>query len=371
MGEIKEITTDICNETYEKYSTQIDTCIKGIKEEECTREKKRIAGDLLEVTGTSDFSASEYFMYDFAHKTRKEQSTFLTNKATLDMFFRFNDKDSIDYNTRNKWEVYRRFKPYYHREICLVTGPEHKDDFFALLKDKHRLFCKPLCGSLGEQTRIIKDTDCLNEEAFIKLLEYYGPEGFLAEELIRQSGFMMGLNPTSVNTLRIMTIRMDDRICMYFESRIGEMFSIVDNLDWRSLICGIDEKDGTIISAFNKNRTPFNNHPHTRAKVVGAKIPCFSQAVELAKELAAQFPGYRYLAWDLALTDEGWVIVELNGKGGICGFQEVYNCGIRRDVEGYLSELGKPIDFSGQLNEEYIPLENGATCPHAEYSFTI
>lgn len=356
---------------YEQYRTQIDLCCVDTPETFQLQEQGRIVRDLIEVTTDSDFSAGEYFMYDFSHKTRSEQSTFLTDKATLELFYRFNDSKSLVFNTRDKWKVYQYLKPYYHREIYFVSGLEHREDFFALLRDKHQLFCKPLCGSLGEQTRIVREKEFLNEEAFQKLLDYYAPEGFLAEELIQQSEFMMRLNPTSVNTLRIMTIRMDDHIDMYFESRIGELFSIVDNLGWRSLICGIDETDGTIISAFNKNRTAFPTHPQTRVQIVGTCIPRFSEAVELAKELARHFPGYRYLSWDLALTDAGWIIVELNGKGGVCGFQEVYNCGIRRNMENYLAELKQPTEFKGQLNEGYIPLQSGKQCPHAEYPFRL
>ncbi len=371
MQEKVQITNESLKVAYDKYSPQFDVCLGGTSGDERQREAERVITDFINVTETSDFSPSEYFMYDFAHKERCNQGEFLPEKATLDLFYRFNNPKSIEYNTRNKWKVYQYLKPYYKREICLVTGLEHKESFYKLLKEKGMLFCKPLCGSLGEKTRIVKNTERMSGNFFEDLLEYYAPEGFLAEEVIHQTEFMMRLNPTSVNTLRIMTIRLDDRICMYFEFKIGEMFSIVDNLGKRSLICGVDEKDGTIISAFNKNRSPFEKHPHTQAQVVGAVIPRFSEAVELAKELARYYPGYRYLSWDLALTDEGWVIVELNGKGGVCGFQEVYNCGIRRDMEEYLSELDCPTDFSGTLNEGYAPLPKSKNCPHAEYKFTL
>lgn len=365
------IKAETISSTYEKYKTQIDLCLEGVSDNEIEQEKERIIKDLLYVDSNSVFSINEYFMYDFAHKTRLEQSAYLSDKSTLEMFYRFNDSKKLSFNTRDKWKVYQYLKPFYHREICFVSGIEHKQDFISLLKDKKRLFCKPLCGSLGIKTRIVRDTDCITDEDFGELLDYYAPEGFLAEELIQQSKSMMQLNPTSVNTLRVMTIRMDDRICMYFETRIGAMFSIVDNLSWGSLICGIDHTDGTIISAFNKSRKPFKTHPHTRVPVVGTKIPCFSQAVDLAKELAQYFPEYRYLSWDFALTDEGWVIVELNGKGGVCGFQEVYGCGIRHDIEKYLNEINQPIEFEGLIKSDYIPLETGESCPHAEYPFSL
>ncbi len=363
--------TEEMDDVYDKYKTQIDVCLEGVDDNMREEEKKRIICDLIDVKANSDFSASEYFMYDFAHKNRSQQSTFLTEKATYEMFYQFNDDKSLDYNTRDKWKVYRQLNKYYRREICCVTDVGQRQAFFSMLKEKQRLFCKPLCGSLGEKVRIIKADDFMNAEAFFELLQYYSPEGFLAEEIIEQTEFMKRLNPTSINTLRIMSIRMDNRICMYFEMRIGEMFSIADNLGLRSLICGINPNDGTIISAYNKNRTSFVSHPHTRAKIVGEKIPRFFEAVELAKELAGYYPGFRYLSWDLALTDEGWVIVELNGKGGICGFQEVYNCGIRHDIEGYLAELDKSISGTGLLDEGYVLFESGEACPHAEYSFKL
>lgn len=350
----------------EKYRTQLNVILENTDIADRQAEEDRIVCDLLRVTGESAFSVSEYFMYDFAHKSPAEQSAFLPEKATFEMFYRLNDSASIDYNTRNKWEVYRRLSPYYRRKICLVKGPEHKRALFDLLQKEHRLFCKPLCGSLGEKIKIIKDTDPLTDEFFQQLLDYYAPEGFLAEELIRQCDFMMRLNPTSVNTLRVMTIRLDERICMYYEFKIGEMFSVVDNLGKRSLICGVDTRDGTIISAYNKNRASFPRHPHTRAPVIGEKIPRFHEATELAKELAGHFPGFRYLSWDLSLTDEGWAVVELNGKGGVCGYQEVYNRGIRRDMEGYLAELHQPIGFQGLLDHGYSP-KKAESCPHAEY----
>lgn len=365
------VSDEVIESKYKKCQLGIDVCLENLQGDEWLAERNRIICDLIEVEKCSGFGPSEYVMYDFAHKTRAEQSAFLHDKCTYDMFKRLNDPQSLNYTTRDKWKVYQQLKPYYHRDICFVSGEEHKEAFLSLLKDKHKLFCKPLCGTWGDQTRIIKEKDCESDEDFQKLLDCYAPEGFLAEELIKQSEFMMRLNPTSVNTLRIMTIRMDNRICMYFEFKIGEMFSIVDNLGKRSLICGIDASDGTIISAFNKNRTEFKNHPHTHAQVIGAKIPCFSQAAELAKELARQFPGYRYLSWDLALTDEGWVIVELNGKGGICGFQEVYNHGIRHDIETYLAELNESIEFDGLINEGYTPLSEKSFCPHAEYPFSL
>lgn len=359
------------NKTYEKYKILVDRYLENLDGEKREKEEERIKKDFLEVKEKFDFPASEYFMYDFPSKTRAEQCLFLPDRAMIEIFPRFNDVNSLDYTTRDKWKVYEHLKEYYHRDICLVTKKEHKDAFFNLLNKKHELFCKPLCGSLGEKTRIVKDTEYVDDKGFNELLKFYKPEGFLAEEMIKQTDFMMRLNPTSVNTLRIMTIRLDDRICMYFEFKIGEMFSIVDNLGWRSLICGVDEKDGTIISAYNKNRRSYTIHPHTKEKVVGVKIPRFFEAIDLAKELARHFPGYRYLSWDLSLTDEGWVIVELNGKGGVCGYQEVYNCGIRNDMERYLTILNKPIELKRVINEGYVPFSSKKECPHAEYPFTI
>lgn len=49
--------------------------------------------------------------------------------------------------------------------------------------------------------------------------------------------------------------------------------------------------------------------------MVGFTIPRWEEVVAMAKELATIVDGNRYAGWDLALTDNGWVMIEGNARG--------------------------------------------------------
>ena len=74
--------------------------------------------------------------------------------------------------------------------------------------------------------------------------------------------------------------------------------------------------------------------------LVGYKIPFWSEAKALVRELAQVVPENRYTGWDLALTDGGWVLVEANRRAQF-GFQMSLQKGFRKEIDGYLAKLGK------------------------------
>ena len=69
------------------------------------------------------------------------------------------------------------------------------------------------------------------------------------------------------------------------------------------------------------------------------KDPNYS-AKELAKELADVIPDNRYCGWDLALTDDGWVMQEGNWQGGVVAFQCPMQKGCRERMDAIVTELG-------------------------------
>ena len=51
-------------------------------------------------------------------------------------------------------------------------------------------------------------------------------------------------------------------------------------------------------------------------------------------------PENRHTGWDLALTNDGWVLVEANRRTQF-GFQMSLQQGFRKEINGYLKQLGK------------------------------
>ena len=58
-------------------------------------------------------------------------------------------------------------------------------------------------------------------------------------------------------------------------------------------------------------------HPVTKEKIVGFNIPMFKEAVELVKEAAKVVPEVAYVGWDVAISDNGPVIIEGNSFPGV------------------------------------------------------
>lgn len=58
-------------------------------------------------------------------------------------------------------------------------------------------------------------------------------------------------------------------------------------------------------------------HPDSQAPVLGITLPDWDEAVALCLRAASAFPGLRYQSWDVAMTDEGPTLLELNSAGGV------------------------------------------------------
>ena len=87
-----------------------------------------------------------------------------------------------------------------------------------------------------------------------------------------------------------------------------------------NLCAGIDLATGTVGSVFQGigwELRPLETHPDTGLTLTGFHLPDWRQAAELSLASAAELPGLRLQHWDVALTDRGPVLLELNVMGGL------------------------------------------------------
>ncbi len=82
-------------------------------------------------------------------------------------------------------------------------------------------------------------------------------------------------------------------------------------------------------------------HPDTGLPVIGFGIPHWCKLCELAREAAAIFPGIRTQSWDVALTDQGPVFLEVNFGGDLNLAQLAEGRGVLDDeYRAHLGECG-------------------------------
>ena len=141
----------------------------------------------------------------------------------------------------------------------------------------------------------------------------------LLEEPIKQHPIMNLLNPSSVNTCRIVSVmnEKDEVTLMASFIRIGNRSAVVDNFNSGGMTAKVDLETGKIIEdAVNKEGTLFNKHPLSGTQINGFEIPFFKEAKEMVIKAAKKSKNVRYVGWDVAITEKGPTLVEGNQYPG-------------------------------------------------------
>lgn len=162
----------------------------------------------------------------------------------------------------------------------------------------------------------------------------YGTE-YVIERPIKQHPVMAEFNPSSVNTIRIMTMIYDGKfIPLSSVLRMGVNGSRVDNCSSGGIVAGIDQNTGCVKPiAYNANGDKFLSHPQT-GEFGTKQIPNWDAVLKAVEKLAWRFSGISQLiSWDVAIDDNGEpVIIEMNISYGELDFHQYCNGPIFGDL---------------------------------------
>lgn len=177
------------------------------------------------------------------------------------------------------------------------------------------------------------------EEQFFQSLIKDGTH--ILEECVRQSSATADLNSSSVNTIRSITFNTKHGIEMpYFFMKISRTGSFVDNGGAGGILVGIDAETGRLCTdGFEEMNHCYERHPDSGVVFKGYRLPDWDQLKALSKKLSYMMPTVKYIGWDFAHTDHGWIVIEGNGRSQMIGPQTVFKCGIRSDVEAFMEDM--------------------------------
>lgn len=206
---------------------------------------------------------------------------------------------------------------FYHQD----DRPISKEEAILLCGNLQEAIIKPsLETSRGDHVACIstKDGKLKNGKSVEALFNVYG-KNFIVQERIKQHAKMSALNPTSVNTIRILTYRRGNDIeILYGVIRIGRKGKVVDN-----------ESSGGITTQINKDSSlpkyaygaPFEKPFETTDSGVvldGYQIPSYEKVEELVKELHLQLPFFKLAGWDIAIgEDDDPIFIEWNPRADL------------------------------------------------------
>lgn len=305
------------------------------------KKAKQISKDMLREFRYHGLNPDEYLCYRFHEKGKAQRRAFVADWEHLGYTCALNNPANAEVFD-NKWKTYECYRDYYKRTMVLCTGEESYGAFEAFVNENDKMIVKPMDASCGNGVRIFDfDKDSTTPDAFFRELLAMYDGRFVVEQLIVQSQEMAAFHPASVNTVRVPTIRLDDEtLIIHPFMRMGQHGKNVDNAGAGGIMGVVDVETGRIYATGDEYAQSYDVHPDSNLKILDFVIPRWDEAKALVKELATVLPDNRYTGWDLALTDDGWVLVEANRRGQFV-WQIPMQIGFRKEIDGILKRLGK------------------------------
>lgn len=273
----------------------------------------------------------DYRVFGFVKIRGKRRKTFMTAHHNITLTRRFNQRDCYPL-LNDKILFCRKWKDFMGRP-CEDLRELTDGQFADLCRRERTLFVKPTMEFGGKG---VEKMDFSGDEDFgalrAKLVE---EQRYLAEGAIVQHPELAKLCPSSVNTLRLVTLLVDgEPKLLYALLRVGSGKSNVDNISSGGMYTIIGEDGRLHFPAFcDKTSQYYDAHPVTGTAFSGFTIPMYAQAVQMCLQAAKVEPRLGYIGWDVAITPDGPVLVEANN---LPGYDMIQNAAFHPDGIGIL-----------------------------------
>ena len=255
----------------------------------------------------------DYQEFEFYNLNSEERKTYLTRGKNNEIVKKFNDKSSF-YKFENKVEFNKIFDKYLKRN-WMVLNSSNYSEFKEFFKANNSIIVKPIDDEGGNGVEKFVYSDNINcKDLFDKLVSN---NQLLIEECIKQHKDMNTLYDKSVNTMRMFTFFKNGE--SYFLQAVLKIGNggVVDNFSSGGMYTYVSSDGDVYVDAIDRNDNIYTKHPISNSKIVGFKVPMFQEAVELVKECAKIIPEVAYVGWDVAISENGPVIVEGNCFPGV------------------------------------------------------
>ncbi len=258
----------------------------------------------------------DYVFFEFETLNRVGKREYITDRSRYWLLFQVNSRED-DYTFINKYKAYSKFKDLYKREVVFINSERDFPLFERFLCQHREAVVKRAELSRGRDVQLLRADECDIKDVFLQLISENDGHGYVLEEKIVQREEMARFNPSSVNTVRIPTLLTDKGVKIFNPVlRLGRVGSFVDNAAHGGILAAIDPESGIVYTAGRTERNEtFVQHPDSKVIIPGYVIPEWENLVVTVKKAAMVVPTTRYVGWDMAYSDKGWVIVEGNNYG--------------------------------------------------------
>jgi len=299
---------------------------------------------------------SEYmFSYEYWRLDEAQREEFISTSQMHCIYRKLGDKE-IREIFHDKPRFLALFKNFVHRKWALAT--ELSLEEFKGMVMAMDCIAKPIDGTRGDGIfKISADS----VEDWNELYSKCQKSNILLEECIEECDELACFHPSSLNSIRVVTISKDDK-CVVFGAlfRMGAHGSVIDNTHAGGIYAPINVETGIIeIAAIDGHNDKYERHPDTNRPIKGFKIPYWEQIVDTCKEATRIIPNIRFAGWDVCVNKSGQIeIIEGNHAPDFDGgMQAPLKIGVKKRVQQtvlevmgvdplqYISVFKKPASF--------------------------
>lgn len=256
----------------------------------------------------------DYLLCEFYNLSSAQRSTYITRGINNTITKKLNNPQYyhfFDY----KNEFYEMFGEYLRRDWLLFSKCS-LENFCDFMQNHTQIIVKPLNECCGRGVIKLDKADFTSvDELYMYLTNI---QAGLVEAVIQQHTDMQRMHSGSVNTIRVGTLfyHSTPHIAYAF-MRIGNSNKPVDNLNAGGMCAPIDLETGKINRpGYDKERRIYTIHPRSGCEIVGFQIPYWEQVKKLCLEASCKIPQMGYIGWDVAITEDGPILVEGNNLPG-------------------------------------------------------
>lgn len=284
---------------------------------------------------------TDYLKSDYINLTKEEKKTHVTTKSFYKILSYLNDKNYREV-MNNKILFNKVFKDYIKRDFIDLRVCS-KEDFIKFCEGKEIVFSKRVrdFGGHGVSKIVLKDKDL--EKLYEEINER---KEFLVEEAIVQHEVLNKINPYAVNSFRVVTLVKDGKAHILGNAlRINTDDAVA--IGCEDAYMRLDEEGKICSRVLDDYANVYESHPMIKVPFKDLKIPYVKEAFEMCIEAALEVPEVRYVGWDVAITENGPVMMEGNEwpSYGLIQFNKFNDekIGHRKQIEDILKDEFKNI----------------------------
>lgn len=302
MGKIGYLIKRIKSMDYGKMFDTID-----IVHEKSGKNKVSIFFDIIHCGLKYQAGYMDYKLFEMYNLNEKQRKTIVTRGINNGIVKKYNNPAYTKYFS-DKIVFNKKFNKYLLRDWMEVTGTDENYKQFQDFCKKHKkILVKPLSESCGKGVEIFEVNSKNSKEIYNNLLE---TKRYLVEEIAIQCEEIAKLHPSSINTIRMVTL--NNEIVAAF-LRIGNDNNVVDNFNHGGLVAPINIETGIIdYLAIDKQMNIYEKHPLTNEPILWFKIPKWPRIKRFVIQASKEVPEVGYVGWDVCLGVKDPFLIEGN-----------------------------------------------------------